>query len=146
MNVEIQVDERCVTPTIVIRTAAITPEIADLVRKLSTDPSQAITGYQGDEIYLLSPQDIVRIDTQEQRVVAHTEKDAFLLRSRLYELEEQLAPCGFIRISHSEIINFSWVQSLDVSISGTISLRLKNGDKSFVSRRHVDQIKQHIGL
>ena len=57
-----------------------------------------------------------------------------------------LSGSSFVRISNSEIVNFGHVTSLDTSISGTISLRMTNGDKAYVSRRYVSKIKKYLGL
>lgn len=146
MKVEIQIDERCTSPTIIIRAAAMTAEIADLVRKLSQDARQTLPARKGEEIYLLAPQEVVRIYTESERLWLRSKDEIYALRGRLYEWEAQLEGAGFVRISHSELVNCRWIQSLDVSISGAISLRLKNADVAFVSRRYVERIKRHLGL
>ena len=68
------------------------------------------------------------------------------LSGETYELEEMFEGTPFIRISNSEIVNFKYVESLDMSMSGTISIKLKTGGNSFVSRRYVNKIKEYLGL
>lgn len=70
----------------------------------------------------------------------------YRLKNRLFELEEQLTGTTFVRISNSEIANFSKVASMDMGLSGTITLRFKNGETTYVSRRYVEKIKQYLGL
>ena len=74
------------------------------------------------------------------------EGETVLLKNRLYELEERLAGGPFLRVSHGELVNFDHVRSLDLSMAGTISLRLDNGDAAFVSRRNMGRIKSYLGI
>lgn len=146
MKVEIQVDETLAEPKVVIYTGRVTPEITDLANRLSGDTTHLLTAFQGERVFLLNPDDVLTICTEGQRVFAHSDKGTYRLKSRLYELEDQLAGSSFVRISNSEIVNFNKVESLDLSISGTITLRLKNGAKSYVSRRYMEKIKTYLGL
>ena len=79
-------------------------------------------------------------------VYAATETDEFLLRQRLWELEERLDSHHFIRISNSEIINLRRVIAFDLSLTGTICVSLQGGQISYVSRRYVRTIRQALGL
>jgi DNA-binding LytR/AlgR family response regulator len=88
----------------------------------------------------------VRIYTEDGKVFARTENDLYLLRLRLYELEERLDSTIFVRISNSEIVNLKKVKSLDLSFVGTICMELSNGEVSYVSRRYVSKIKKLLGL
>lgn len=146
MEVEIKIEPEFTNPKIVIYTDEVTKEISDIVRLISSKDYSIIAGYKGDEILLIKYDDIVRIYTQGQKVLSRLENDTVQLKYRLYELENRLSGYSFARISNSEIVNFSKVKSLDLSITGTITLKLKNGEKSFVSRRFVEKIKSFLEL
>ena len=77
---------------------------------------------------------------------ARLESETVTLRSRLYELEERWKGTSIVRVSHSELVNFDKVKSLDLSITGTISLRLTNGESTYVSRRYMGKIKDYLGI
>ncbi|MBQ5545013.1 MAG: LytTR family transcriptional regulator DNA-binding domain-containing protein, partial [Clostridia bacterium] len=87
-----------------------------------------------------------RIYAEQQKVLAVTEKGVFQIRMRLYQLEEKLAGRKFVRISNSEIINLKKTAKFDLSIAGTIQVRLKNGQSTYVSRRYVSKIKEILGI
>ena len=70
----------------------------------------------------------VRIHDQSHRIV-------YLLRERLYELEEQLDRGKFVRISNGEIINLDKVTAVDLSLTGTIRMTLGEAGYAYVSRR-----------
>lgn len=149
MKVDIELDGGCTEPAVIIRTSAVTPEIAnlaELLRNTGKVKRQPLIGMLDEKMYLLAPEDIDTFYAENQKIYARGQGRAYLVRQRLYELEAMLAGDGFVRISHSEIVNFRKVKSLDMSISGTITLRMKSGAACFVSRRYVEKIKRHLGL
>jgi DNA-binding LytR/AlgR family response regulator len=146
MDVEVIMEKGRLKPKVVIHTNEMTPEISELVKRLTDYNGHLLPAYKGEEIILLRIEDIYRIYTQGQKVLVQTQKDTAQLRFRLYELEEKLAGTRLIRISNSEIVNLKKVKSLDLSISGTITMKFDNGEKSFVSRRYVEKIKNFIGI
>jgi DNA-binding LytR/AlgR family response regulator len=146
MEVEIKLDPNCKQPKVIIYTNEITQEINDLAKSLSGVEYSSLAGYKSGEILLIRPDDIIRIYSQGQKVLAQLEKDTVQLKYRLYELENRLAGTSFMRISNSEIVNFKKVVSLDMNMSGTISLKYKSGEKSFVSRRYIEKIKRYLEI
>lgn len=146
MDVEIKIDLGLQKPRVVICTNALTAEITALAERLSSDHPSMITAISGDRIYLLDKKEIFRFYTEDQKTFARCAQQTYRVKLRLYALEEMLSGSSFVRISNSEIVNFGHVTSLDTSISGTISLRMTNGDKAYVSRRYVSKIKKYLGL
>ena len=101
-----------------------------------------IVGYKGQESELLSPTRIVRIYSENKKVFARTEGECYEVRDRLYMLEEMLSEQKFVRISNSELVNAQQIEKLDMSYAGTIQVRMKNGDVTYVARRYVRKIKE----
>ena len=149
MKVEINISEDCSEPKIIIFVNELTPEIEnilELLKNLSEVNSRNLNGFKNEEIFLIERDEVLTIYAENQRVYARCVSGTYLLKHRIYELESMLLGTNFLRISNSEIVNFNKVKSLDMSIKGTISLRLKTGDTSFVSRRYVDRINKYLGL
>lgn len=146
MDVEVSIEKNLLKPKVVIHTAEMTQEITDLVKRLTDYSEHILVVYKNDEIILLSLEDIYRIYALGQKVLAQSPKDTVQLKQRLFELEERLTGTQMIRISNSEIVNLKKVKTLDMSNSGTITMKFDNGEKSFVSRRYVEKIKKYIGL
>ena len=146
MKIQIQLDSQCEEPEILIRTAAVTAEVRELVEKLSEKRSDSVIGYDADSAVLLEKSQIMRIYGASQKVYAQTPHGECYLRQRLYELEQLLDEKTFVRISKSEIINLRFVKRLDLSITGTIGIQLKTGETAYVSRRYVNRIKSILGL
>ena len=146
MQVEIKIDERCIEPKVIIITDMVTDEINDILNMLSSKTPEVITGFYNDLAEILSPDDIIRIYAEDGKIFASVNSKEYILRQRLYELEEQLNKYSFVRISNSEIINLKKVRNFDLSLSGTICVTLSDGTATYVSRRYVSKIKKVLGL
>ncbi len=89
---------------------------------------------------------MIRIYLNSGKVVAVTDKGEYILRLRLYEIENLLLTDQFIRISNSGIINLKKVNNFDLSFTGTICVKLSNGVTTYVSRRYVPKLKKILGI
>ena len=93
---------------------------------------------------MLRPVEIFSLYSEGQRVSALSETERFTVQSKLYELEEELEKSHFIRISKSEIVNFRKIRELDMSVTGTIRIIMKNGYETYASRRNVAKLKEKL--
>ena len=89
---------------------------------------------------------MIRIYLNSGKVVAVTDKGEYILRLRLYEIENLLLTDQFIRISNSEIINLKKDNNFDLSFTGTICVKLSNGVTTYVSRRYIPKLKKILGI
>ena len=146
MQVEIKIDESCIEPKVIILTEKVDDEVSDILNRLSSKTPEVITGFYNGLAEIVSPGEIIRIYAAGGKTFASVSKKEYILRQRLYELEEQLTKHSFVRISNSEIINLKKVRNFDLSLSGTICVTLSDGTATYVSRRYVSKIKQVLGL
>ncbi len=147
MDGEIRLEPGRSEPKVVILTGEITDQVTDLARRLSAGETKFLPGKRKNgEIVLLEPGEIDRIYAEGQQVLARWRGESVALKLRLYELEERLAGTAFLRVSHSELVNFSKVRNLDLSMVGAISLRLEGGESAYVSRRYMKKIKEYLGI
>lgn len=146
MNVEIKIDSSYIDPKIIVMTASITEKVNNIIKRLSEDNPQIISGVKGDTVEILERSELIRIYADSGKTVAVTDKGEYIVRRRLYELEELLDNDLFVRISNSEIINLKKVNHFDMSFTGTICVKLSNGAMTYVSRRYVSKIKKILGL
>lgn len=146
MKYEVQIDSAYKEPKVIILTAEITADINSLVKKLTEDPPSVLSGFMGEQIKILEPDSLLRIYAGGGKVIAVTDQGEYILRLRLYEVEQRLRQDVFVRISNSEIVNLKKVKNFDLSIAGTISIRLSDGTTSYVSRRFVPKIKKILGV
>ena len=146
MQVEVKIDKSVAKPRVIIVTSEITEEINALVQTLSESGPRMIAGFRDDTVTVLDEKDILRIYAANSRVYAVLPSGEYILRLRLYELEERLKSSRFVRISNSEIINLKKVGSFDLSFADTICVTLTDGSKTYVSRRYVTKIKEVLGI
>ena len=146
MQVEIKIDSTCEEPKIVILTDKMTDEISALIKRISEETPQVISGFRNDTLEILEQSKILRIYASAGKIYATTTGGEYILRLRLYELEERLDKNQFVRISNSEIINLREVRSFDLSLTGTICVSLSDDTVTYVSRRYVKKIKQLLGI
>ncbi len=146
MQVEIKIDPSYTEPKIIVLTSSMTEDVSNLVKKLSENVPDFISGSRNEKMEVLEQADLIRVYANAGKVFAVTPKGEYLLRLRLYELEERLNPDRFVRISNSEIINLKKVKSFDLSITGTICVQLSNGTVTYVSRRYVSKLKKILGI
>lgn len=146
MDIEVKLDPQYTVPKVIVLTDRLTEEINTLVVRLSEEAPQLIAGFQGDVLRLIEPQELLRVYSSDKKVLAVTADGEFVLRQRLYELEERFAGTKLVRISNSEMINMAKVRSFDLSIAGTICATMSDGTKAYVSRRYVTKIKKILGI
>lgn len=146
MEIKIEIDAACKEPEIIIRTSEMTDEISDIIQKLSVSQQKLLAGFIDDSVQLIDPSEIVRLYSADKKIFAQTKSGEFLIRLRLYELEERLDKTLFVRISNSEIVNMKAIKKIDLSFAGTIFITFSNEATTYVSRRYVARIKQVLGI
>lgn len=146
MQIEIKIDSAVSEPKVIVLTDKMTEEVSAIVKRLSEGSMEMLAGFREEEAELIEQKDIIRAYAESGKVYAVTQKGEYVLRMRLYELEDRLEGSSFVRISNSEIINLKRVKGFDLSLAGTICVTLSNGAVTYVSRRYVAKIKQVLGI
>ena len=146
MQIEISIDPKYKLPKLIIKTESVTDEVTEVMKKLSEDVPKVITGFKEDCAEVLEPENIYRFYSSQGKVFAVTDNGEYTVRTRLYEIEEQMNLPKFVRVSNSEIINLRKVRSFDLSLAGTICVKFTDGSDTYVSRRYVSKIKKILGI
>ena len=84
--------------------------------------------------------------TVYQNVFAYCEKEVYEVKSKLYELEEELNAASFMRAAKSTILNLDKIKSLSPAFGGRFEALLKNGEKVIISRQYVALLKERLGI
>ncbi len=147
LDIEIKIDENYKAPKIVVYTSEINDDLTKIINKLKLAEEEKIIGFKDDEAYIMDFSKIELIYTENKKIFARMENGfSYQIKRRIFELEESLIDFNFVRISNSEIVNFKKVLSIDFKLTGTMMLKLKSGNNTFVSRRYVKKIKEYLGL
>lgn len=146
MEIEIKIDSSVSVPKIIIITDKVDKEIEELVEKIEKYKPAVICGFRDDIMRILEPGEISRIYSEGRKIAAITDDGEYIIRKRLFEIEETLELSKFARISNSEIINLGKVNHFDLSFKGTICVRMNDGSVTYVSRRYVSKIRSILGV
>ena len=146
MEIEIVIDQSQIEPKIIIKTSKLTQEVENIMNIISQQNPSIISGIKDEKLEIIDENAIIAVFAQDGKVYADTKNGIYELKLRLYELENILDKTRFVRISKSEIINLKAVKNFDLGFTGTISVEMKNGKISYVSRRFVSKIKKILGV
>lgn len=131
---------------IIIEAPVLDETISNIARQLTQADRSLLCGQKDGVVRILKEEELIRLYAQDKKVYAQSAIGLYVLKKPLYELEEQLDPTHFVRISSSEIINLNKVRNFDLSLSGTICVRLEPDITTYVSRRFVPKIRKKLGL
>ena len=146
MDVEFKLEPGRQEPKLIIVAGENTPDLQQLMKELSGLALTPIPVWEREQSKLLPQDEFLRFYTDGKGVSAQTTQDTYVVRLRLYELEERLNSRRFVRISNSEIINLDRVTAIDMSLTGTICMTLDGKVGAYVSRRYVKKIKETLGI
>ena len=145
LKIDVELDPALEELLVKVLSPGETEELAALLRRL--EEPERLTGFRNGGAVPLEPGEVLRFYGEDKEVRAQTAAgEVYTVRLRLYELEERLDRRTFVRVSHSEIVNWKHVTALDLSLSGTIRVTLDGGMTTYVSRRYVKKIKEVLGI
>lgn len=144
MKIRMEEDANLDEVEIVIRAPQRNAELERIQQAISQLYRPSITFYKGRSEYFLKLEDLLFFETDGTKVVAHSRKEVYEVKLKLYELEACL-PNSFCRISKSAIVNIHAIYSLDKSFSGTSRIRFAQTPKEVhVSRHYYHLLKTSI--
>ncbi len=130
---------------IIIKCANLDENLLELIRDLKQGSSK-LNVYRNSEIFRIEPEQVYYFESVDQKVFAYCRTDVFEIKSKLYELEEELPKQDFIRAAKSIILNLNKIKSLTPAFGGRFEALLKNGEKVIISRQYVSVLKKKLGL
>ncbi len=120
-------------------------KLIEEIENLVSENNFELTGFVDREAVKLNLAEVYCFVSENNKVFAVCEKERFILRYRLYQLEEKL-PENFVKINQSCIADIKKIKRFDTSFTGVLKVVFKNGYTDFVSRRNVKNIKERLGL
>ena len=124
--------------------------VDDTVQKIQqfikdqTVQQASFTFYKDNQEFYFPVDRVLFFETEGEYVYAHTEKDSFRIKLRLYELEETL-PGYFMRVSKSTILNTRHIYAMTKSLSASCVVEFKGTHKQvYVSRHYYKPLKNRL--
>jgi DNA-binding LytR/AlgR family response regulator len=92
---------------------------------------------RGTVLYLQSHGDFVRVVTEDGR---------YLLRATLADVGGRWEPFGFVRVHRQYVANLRRAVEVRPQLGGTAELAFAAGQTIPIARRHVAELKRHLGV
>ena len=128
---------------VIIRTE-LTDRIVRAVERCTQEETIAVQAYRKETMSLLDQQEILRVHTENRKLIICTENGPYESRKPLRELEADLDSTLFVRISRFEIINIRKAVSFDFSNTGTIRVIFTDGSETWVARRYMQALREAL--
>lgn len=146
MKIRIEIEENLEEDEVIIRCKELNDTVKKIQQSISNKAVLPKFVFYKEEIeYYLSLDTILFFETFENMVQAHTEKEIYQIKYRLYELEE-LLPRHFIRVSKSTILNVNHIYSVDRNLTSSSVVQFYKSHKQvYVSRNYYKELKQRLG-
>ena len=136
MKIRIEIDENLIEDEVVIHCAGITDEVTKVQKAISevVNASQKLVFYKEATEYYLELDEILFFETDESGISAHTKKEVYQTKYKLYELED-LLPGFFMRVSKSTILNTRHIYSINRNLTASSVVAFNGTHKQvYVSR------------
>lgn len=130
---------------IIIKCSQLDDEMVKLINHFKKGNS-TLTAYKEGEIFFIKPEEIYYFESVDQKVFAYCETEVYEVKSKLYELIEELPERDFIRSAKSSILNLNKIKSLTPAFGGRYEALLENGEKVIISRQYVGLLKEKLGV
>ena len=145
MKVRLDIDKSLKDDEIVIRSSCI-DNVSKIHQKILdiTKSAPNIVFYKDNKEFYLEIKDVLFFESSDNDIYAHTKDNMFLVKYRLYELEETLSK-NFVRISKSTIVNINQIFAISSSFGSSYTLEfIKSHKQVYVSRRYMKILRYRL--
>ena len=146
MRVKIDIDESLTEAEIIIRYPRLNDEVNRLGQRILdiTKGAPNIIFYKDNKEYYLEVSNILFFETEDNNTYAHTKDMAYLVKYRLYELEELLSR-SFVRISKGAIVNINHILAISSSFGTSNLIEFNRSHKQvYISRRYLKLLRYRL--
>lgn len=128
-----------------VRAPHLSDEVVGIISSLRLHDLK-LTGFSDGAAHIVPAAKVLYFESVDKKTFFYTAEEVFETQMWLYEIEDKLACCGFVRAGKSVILNLKEVNSLRSEIGGRMLATLSNGERAVISRAYAPRIKQLLGL
>lgn len=116
------------------------------IKSKADAPHQLFPLREGSRICFVEPDEIRYVSASGYYIEVHTAEKRHLLRYSLTQMQEDLAPYGFVRIHRSTIINPRYLSEISHNSSSDLEVKLRDGETFRVSKSYREELMSHLQL
>ena len=120
-------------------------KVLDIVARLRMF-DRKVTGSAGGSTHVVSAEDILYVESVDKRTFFYTAGEVYETTLRLYEMEEHLEGCDFLRVAKGCVVNFRRIASLRPEINGRLVATMDNGEQVVISRQYAPDVRRKLGM
>jgi two-component system LytT family response regulator len=110
----------------------------------ATETLDRVVVKTGTKIHIISLQEIIRIEADDDYVAIHTAEQKFLKKQTMKYFERHLSPEDFIRVHRSHIISISQLEKIEPYSKDNYLAILENGDKIPISTSGYQALRKRL--
>jgi two-component system, LytTR family, response regulator LytT len=145
MKIIVDEDQSLDHVEVIFRTPRIDADVIEAVSRLRLF-DQKLTGQADGITHIVPAKDVLYFESVDKKTFFYTADKVFETQMRLYEIEDKLANCSFVRIGKSIVVNLKEVASLKSDVAGKMIATLSNGERAVISRAYTPLVKQKLGI
>ncbi len=148
MKIRVEVEPDLKDTEVVIRCNEVNETVIQLQNLINQAEKEKkrIVFYKDDTEFFIPLSNVLFFETSGEQVWAHTADDEFLVKFKLYELENML-PEMFMRVSKSTILNTAKIYSILRNLTAASKIEFYQSKKTvFVSRFYYKELKNKLSL
>lgn len=105
-----------------------------------------LTCRKGTELCRVASAEILYVESLAREVLVHTKEEVYHTGERLWQLERQMDPREFLRISNSVIVGRAHIRRIQPALSQKFLLTLDDGSKVDVTRTYYHTFRDVMGI
>ena len=148
MKIRVEVEPDLKDTEVVIRCNEVNETVIQLQNLINQAEKEKkrIVFYKDDTEFFIPLSNVLFFETSGEQVWAHTADEEFLVKFKLYELENML-PEMFMRVLKSTILNTAKIYSILRNLTAASKIEFYQSKKTvFVSRFYYKELKNKLSL
>ena len=120
-------------------------QVLDIVARLRMF-DRKVTGGSNGSTHVVNAEDILYVESVDKHTFFYTANDVYETALRLYEMEERLEGCDFLRVAKGCVVNFRRIASLRPEMNGRLMATMDNGEQVVISRQYAPDVRRKLGM
>ena len=126
---------------VILRYREKTREIEEILSYLNKRSKAILCKKDGEDV-LVSPHDVIYLESVDGTTYAYTETDVYQAGLSLAGAEAEFSGAGFFRCSKSMVINVYHVERLKSEAGNRIDAMMTGGEHVIISRRYAKALRK----